>query len=185
MRYWGLPRRRNERHALPLDAAETDSFCRWVRWAKPRRILEVGAGSGRIVSILLEMGLGDQLTACDFTDCQREWCRANTGILPDAWDGFKLPYSDGSFGLVLSMDVLLHVPPVGAVDFVREHNRVCARWLIVASLDRCENEKLAPHCFCHDNEETFRRAGLEIVKVKRFGNRAHWLLRDKPDIDGR
>ncbi|GAC1322440.1 MAG: hypothetical protein NVSMB25_17590 [Thermoleophilaceae bacterium] len=42
------------------------------------------------------------------------------------------PFADGSFGNVISLDVLEHVPPAERRDFVVEMTRVCAQSVIVA-----------------------------------------------------
>lgn len=175
--YWGLPRRRNCRFRRSLPRLERINLQHWLRELDPATILEVGSGWGRITKLIQVLELADRYTACDFTEHQRQQCQRHTGILPDPWDGVKLPYDDNAFDLVLSFDVLLHVPPVGVVDFVAEHARVARRWLFVASMDARSGREVAAHSFVHDNELLFSLAHLSVFDVKEFKpSRAHWVL---------
>ena len=71
-------------------------------------ILEVGSGYGRIYQ---EVGRKcSNYTMCDFSNSMRRECKMTTGILPDYWNGHKLPYPDNSFDLIILFSVLLHVP---------------------------------------------------------------------------
>ena len=145
-----------------------------------RNIVEVGSGYGRIYEELSSnMGTSFpfQFTMCDFVESMRYKCLRNTDILPDYWDGLELPYNDNEFDLVISFSVLLHVTPDKIEQVLKEHARVCNRYLFIATyfggLDR-----LAPHCFQHDYKMLFENVGLKIEDEKFFqgGLRVNWLL---------
>lgn len=98
---------------------------RWVRYyplvdllANPgaETILEVGSGS---------LGLGEfvrrKFVGCDLTFEGGQ--RART-ILPVSASGTRLPFRDASFGLVVCLDTMEHVPRHKREPFVRELLRV-------------------------------------------------------------
>ncbi len=167
--YWGQPRKRN-RVVVPIAVAEVTTLARTLRMLEPASVLEVGSGWGRVYVALKPLGLAENWTLCDFTEHQRQRCFAVMGIEPDAWDGVTLPYADDSFDLVLSFDVMLHVPPSDLARFVAEHVRVARRWLYVATLRL--GVSAAAHCFVHD----YDFAPMRQVTLAKFGDRAHWLL---------
>ncbi len=176
--YWGQSRKRNQT-LVPIAAAEVMTLARVLRLLTPATVLEVGSGWGRVYLALKLLGLAENVTLCDFTEHQRQKCLEFTGVEPDTWDGVTLPYEDDSFDLVLSFDVMLHVPPSDLARFLAEHVRVTQRWLYVATLWQGDKDKLAPHCFIHD----YDFAPLHMVKMMKFSKRAHYLL-EKPGWNG-
>ncbi len=170
--YWGHPRKRHKA-VVPIAVAEGTTLARMLRMLEPDTVLEVGSGWGRVYVALKPLGLAEDVTLCDFTEHQRQRCLEVTGVKPDTWDGITLPYEDDSFDLVLSFDVMLHVPPADLAQFIAEHVRVARRWLYVAALRQGVSE--AAHCFVHE----YDFAPLRSVYLAKFGDRAHWLL-EKP-----
>ncbi len=169
--YWGRPRKRNQ-VVIPIAVAEGTTLARTLRLLAPVSVLEVGSGWGRLYIALKPLGLAENVTLCDFTDHQRKRCLNVTGVRPDAWDGVMLPYGDDSFDLVVSFDVMLHVPPADLARFVAEHVRVTRRWLYVATVRKGDQDKMAPHCFVHE----YDFAPMKEVWLAKFNRRAHWLL---------
>jgi SAM-dependent methyltransferase len=53
-------------------------------------------------------------------------------------DVLAQPFEDGAFDLVLSLDVLEHIPPERREDFLRELDRLAARWILVGAPFRSE-----------------------------------------------
>lgn len=143
------------------------------------RVLEVGCGWGNVYSLLREIDcLPRVYQMCDFVESMRRGCKTMTGVMPDRWDGKTLPYPDGSFGLVCSYWVMLHVPPAQIQGFLGEHVRVSNRFLHIVSLAEHEGE-LSPHCFLHDYRALFETANLSIVTEKIYNRQGHWLLEKK------
>lgn len=167
--YWGQPRKRHKA-IVPIATSEGTTLARTLRMLAPASVLEVGSGWGRVYVALKSLGLAENVTLCDFTEHQRRCCLEATGVKPDAWDGVTLPYGDDSFDLVLSFDVMLHVPPADLARFVAEHVRVTRRWLYVASLR--QGVSAAAHCFVHE----YDFMPMRQVTLAKFGDRAHWLL---------
>lgn len=148
---------------------------------KNRSVLEIGSGYGRIYNAIKESY--ESITLCDFAESMREFCEKTTGKAPDEWDGRTLPYSDGSFGLVILFDVLMHVPPADLRQVFGEAVRVSNEFLYVASYTGGSTNKVE-HVFEHDFAQLFTDFALRVVDDKLFvrksahGNpeRHLWLL---------
>jgi len=135
----------------------------WLQEIQPQSILEVGAGTGWVYDRLVTVGLAKRLVMCDFVESLRRNCFHRIGVLPDLWDGRVLPYADASYEMVLSYNVLLHVPPADIENFFAEQLRVAARWIFAATLFS-HTGALATHCFVHDYEALFNQFGLVVEK---------------------
>ncbi len=86
-------------------------------------VLDVGCGAGFCTGPLAKQGYA--VTGLDFSASALEVARANddTGKIKYVeGDALKLPFADGSFDVVISMDVLEHVAPVSKA--VEEASRV-------------------------------------------------------------
>jgi len=90
-------------------------------------VLEVGCGSGAVLSAVIDRGVGTSHKGVDMADptLHRAPQAANLDIA--AYDGSHLPFADRSFELSYSSHVVEHVPDPRA--FVQEVARVSARWV--------------------------------------------------------
>jgi len=89
---------------------------------KPRKILEVGAGDGSILHFLNEWNFAPELYALEIAQSGVDIIKhRNLSLLKDAqtFDGYKIPYEDDAFDLVILAHVLEHV----------EHERILLREL--------------------------------------------------------
>jgi ubiquinone/menaquinone biosynthesis C-methylase UbiE len=89
---------------------------------KAQKILEVGAGDGSILHFLDKANFGSEIYALEIADTGVERIRnRNLRNLKavDSFDGYKIPYPDGHFDLVILAHVLEHV----------EHERILLREL--------------------------------------------------------
>lgn len=88
----------------------------------PTKILEVGAGDGSILHFLNEWNFGNELYALEIAETGVEIIK-NRSIKRlkevGSFDGYKIPYGDDSFDLIILSHVLEHV----------EHERVLLREL--------------------------------------------------------
>ncbi len=89
---------------------------------QPKKVLEVGAGDGSILHYLNEWNFGEELFALEIAQSGVDLIKKRSlGRLKDAqtFDGYKIPYPDDSFDLIILAHVLEHV----------EHERMLIREL--------------------------------------------------------
>lgn len=89
---------------------------------QPKKVLEVGAGDGSILHYLNEWNFGEELHALEIVQSGVDLIKSrNLGRLKNAqtFDGYKIPYVDDSFDLIILAHVLEHV----------EHERILIREL--------------------------------------------------------
>lgn len=70
--------------------------------ARPLRVLDVGCGDGQLAALLMQLRPDIELVGVEFAP------RPNCAIPVTAFDGRTLPFADGSFDVVMFVDVLHH-----------------------------------------------------------------------------
>src|SRR6185369_7759528 len=89
-------------------------------------LLEVGSGSRGLACILPEAA------PASFVAIDTRFAGPPApAMLPLAYNGGRLPFKDGAFHTVVSMDTLEHVPPPGRAPFLAELVRVSSGRVIV------------------------------------------------------
>jgi ubiquinone/menaquinone biosynthesis C-methylase UbiE len=144
---------------------------------KPMKVLEVGAGDGSILHFLQEWSFGEELYALEIAESGVEQIRKRQlKNLKEVktFDGYKIPYEDDSFDLVILAHVLEHVEHERLL--LRELKRVAKNLVIEVPLDyRFGVDKRMKHFldYGHINmyTPTFLRfllqsEGLEIIADK-------------------
>jgi 2-polyprenyl-3-methyl-5-hydroxy-6-metoxy-1,4-benzoquinol methylase len=101
-----------------------------LRPLAPRRVLDAGCGEG-VVAGWLAAGLpGAAVTGVDAReDGLREFARRNPGLEVVPGDLYELPFADGSFDLVVTVEVLEHLDRPAEV--LRELARVSSSHLFL------------------------------------------------------
>jgi SAM-dependent methyltransferase len=95
-----------------------------LRAARAESVLDVGCGPGALG--VFDPGRG--FVGCDVAfDVRPSW------MTPVVAKGGALPFRDGTFDVVLSLDTLEHVPAVERAGFVADLARVGRRYLVVAA----------------------------------------------------
>ena len=158
------------------DDKEVKNMIDVITWIDAKDILDLGSGYGRVYSQLKESGYKN-VRMCDFSDSMRRNCKKATGVMPDKWDGNKLPHKTNRFDLVILFDVLLHVPPKDIGSVIKECIRV-GRHLFIATLTK--RIKPAAHVFEHDYDDLFKKFNIEIMserQYKREGNNGQFAMR--------
>lgn len=102
----------------------------------PSKILEVGAGDGSILHFLNEWNFGNELYALEIAETGVEVIKnRNISRLKEvrSFDGYKIPYGDNSFDLIILSHVLEHVEHERIL--LRELKRVAKNIVIEVPLD--------------------------------------------------
>jgi SAM-dependent methyltransferase len=87
------------------------------------RVLDFGAGDGYFASELGKLPQIEQLVPVDVV------ARPRSLVVPQLYDGRRLPFEDRSFDLAYAVDVLHHCPdPVAAID---DMARCSGRYLLI------------------------------------------------------
>jgi ubiquinone/menaquinone biosynthesis C-methylase UbiE len=144
---------------------------------QPVKVLEVGAGDGSILHFLQEWSFGQELYALEIAESGVEQIRKrNLPNLKEAksFDGYKIPYADDSFDLVILAHVLEHVEHERLL--LRELKRVAKNLVIEVPLDyRFGVDKRMKHFlnYGHINMYTptslrflLQSEGLEVIADK-------------------
>ena len=91
---------------------KVENILRLCRAIPHRTVLEVGAGEGAILQRLAELGFGERLYALEISASALaaiQGRRIPTLVEARAFDGYRLPYADRQFDLVILSHVLEHV----------------------------------------------------------------------------
>jgi SAM-dependent methyltransferase len=113
-----------------------------------KKVLEVGAGDGSILKLLAEQNFAPEYDAVEISESGVEHIKKrNIANLKSVkiFDGYKLPFEDNSFDLIILSHVLEHV----------EHERLLLR----------ELKRVAGHCVIEVPKDY--KAGVDI-KIKHF-----------------
>lgn len=98
---------------------------------RARRVLEVGCGEGFVSGWLSARTSNAEVIALDLSAAMlREARRAYHAVRFVAGDGYSLPFAEGSFDLVVCLEMLEHLER--PQDVLREARRVSRRFLITS-----------------------------------------------------
>ncbi len=104
------------------DSFEKNHLIPWIREAKGKRVLDAGAGTGRISLRLLEAGAAE-VVALDMTPAMLEKLRQKSDKIKTVEGNVEaMPFADGSFDMVFSCLTLVHLKKIGT--FLDECYRV-------------------------------------------------------------
>jgi ubiquinone/menaquinone biosynthesis C-methylase UbiE len=100
---------------------------------RPVRILEIGVGEGHVMTRVRERFPDASLAGLDLPDAELAGHWRVSGLPCMFGDATRLPFADGTFDLVMAIEVLEHVP--GPERALRELLRVCSpQGALVASV---------------------------------------------------
>jgi len=133
-------------------------------------VLDFGAGNGEFAQSVSKLDGVRQLTAIDVV--QRE----KTFFPVESYDGNKLPYEDGKFDLVYSIDVIHHSPH--PIDSLKELARCTNKYLLLkdhvtkTKLDRLiigALDELGNRRFGIPSPYNYQRGWSWIEEIKKLG----------------
>ena len=142
-------------------------------------VLEVGCGTGDVLSRIMTSGLGREHVGVDIADRAGQARDTHGGRLRfDEYDGEHLPYADDAFDLVYATHVLEHVRDERS--FLRELRRVAKRFVYLevpcelnlrASYARLQETLAIGHINAYTPESfalTLETSGLRVVEQALF-----------------
>lgn len=138
----------------------------------PGRALEAGCGTGYL-SHLLQRERGWPIVPLDFSGDGLRYARGLGVKNPVQGDIRSLPFGDGAFDLVMSVDVIAHLPRGEEQQAARELARVTQRGgLVVVRTSALDMLRSRHGEFAHERQrftrnrftELFARAGIRVVR---------------------
>ncbi len=182
--------------AMPMAKNQASAVLRVVGGWRPRRMVDIGAGTGAMLQLLSHHGFAQEYAATDISELSVSFI--NDHPFPGLVGAIKatadhLPYENQSFDLATLSHVLEHVPdPVIALEEAsRVASKVCvevplelallptakAVWLNLAvGRVRSINRIGHIHFFSvRGVRDLVRSAGLQIEREYRYGMSAEWL----------
>jgi SAM-dependent methyltransferase len=92
-------------------------------------VLEVGCGTGAVLTAVAQSGVGERLVGVDLADPNAHADPQSKGFEMHRFDGKTLPFEARSFDLVYASHVVEHVPEPRAT--LSEMARVARKWIYV------------------------------------------------------
>lgn len=170
-------------HTLPrkLLTEESAIVQNWILQGKMLQasFLDVACGSGPIYNILRGRGVDlPNFRCCDCVNSLRFRFREITGMLPDYWDGGRLPYEDNSFDVVMLFDTLQFLNVNDAVALAKELKRVSRDMIMVSAFTGSRNISVNNRYHVHGYQELWKSLNLKELAASHTddGNRTIWLL---------
>ena len=133
---------------------------------KPKRILEVGCGNGRLLAIMAELPavevVGQDISATAISFSQKR-CLKNVKL--HQCDILDLPYQEQYFDLVICNRVLQCIPPSEIEEFISRLAKLGKNVYINELLKEDPNARESFYQFLHNYDALFERAGMKQIGV--------------------
>jgi ubiquinone/menaquinone biosynthesis C-methylase UbiE len=156
-----------------------DLMAKTIVSVAPRRLLDVGCGSGRLFALYRMLGIqeivGQDIAPTAIKIAAQRYPEANITLTTAPIT--ELSYPPGYFDLVMSVRVLQHIPAHCIAEVVR---KICTigKAAYVNELSDSECHGSSPYVFQHDYEGLFAEHGFG-VKERGSISQQSWLLFSK------
>lgn len=151
-----------------------------IKRIKPRTLLEVGCGPGRLFN--LYKGI-PEVCCVDFSPTMLK--RAGDLIKKRGYENIKLHqmeaqnlgFTEDQFDIVITSNVLLHIPPESIEDAISEIVRVSNGYIVSVEYftdkgnpsaeqdNQKDREEEIKYCFLHNYQDLFRNKKAQMVKA--------------------
>ncbi len=152
-----------EQEGQAARAARSAWLAERVASYRPESILEIGCGYGKQLRALRER-LDVPLVGLDFSPTQlvlaQSYLEGIEHVALVLGAGFRLPFPDNAFDLVLTSAVILHNPPPAAVAIRREVLRVARRFAA-----HNEDTDVTYNRYGYDTAAWYRAAGVPLLEA--------------------
>ena len=152
-----------------------------------KNILDIGCGTGIVYWYLKKHNKlnNKNYTMIDLKIGNNKVCKKINNILPDLWDGIKLPYKDNQFDLGISLSVMHHIEPKDISAFFKENIRVCKNFYLITCIGDGEIKEYVKKgkkgiCAWHNYHKIIKDNNLKIISDnKGYKMRTNFLLNKK------
>lgn len=155
-----------------MTVSHREFLRRMIHKYKPCRLLEFGAGVGRLFSEYADIR---ELTICDVSPTYLEESRSAANRLGLRAEFYLCPevdvtpFVDEKFDIVVAVSVLLHQRPEDIESVMSELARISRKVVVISW---CERESLVDkvtrntHCYMHDYHSLCCRNGWEMQDIE-------------------
>lgn len=142
---------------------------RQIKKHNPSSLLEVGCGPGRLFPVYIDVS---EVTVVDFSYWMLRRAIAlkrekgyNYNIFK--MDARHLLFLDDSFDMVVTSNVLLHIPHRTIENVVSEITRVCKGVIVCVEYFEEKQSEVSDFCFLHDYPLLFGDIGCNLIEEKK------------------
>lgn len=174
--YWNL-------RAKEIDArygqgtADYDVVREVLREVRPRRLLDIGCGSGRLFPLYREMRI-EEIVAQEVAAAAIRMCRKRYPDMPVSYTSreiLELPYPADHFDLIISNRVLSAILPEHIAPVLERLARI-GRALYINEMSESDGPMVdSSYWFCHDYGALVSRWGFIVARSGMMG-RQTWRL---------
>lgn len=144
---------------------------------QPGSILEAGCGFGRLAPFLIDANIVSEYWGVDFSDkilkCAEEYLKdyhKKDRIHLQNASAKHMPYSDESFDIVMTNELLMHMTSTKVDHCLREFRRIARKYIVLVERFVYVGEHPYPHIWSHDIMKLAGNIGLTCLESKLIGS---------------
>jgi len=144
---------------------------------QPGSILEAGCGFARLAPFLIDANIVSEYWGIDFSDkimkssedYLRDYAKKDRVHLQNA-SAKKMPFSNQSFDIVMTNELLMHMSSTKVDHCLREFRRIARKYIVLVERFVYPGEKPYPHIMSHDLMGLCGNVGLTVLESKLIGS---------------